>query len=194
MKKRWVMGIAAAALLLVLTGCGGDQFTEVTLDVPAITVTSTSVRDDDKLLTATAAAKRNDPPGKNQSPAVSWEMVDGANYYAVMMFDVDANWLHFFVTDITEPSLPQGAYTDTDTYVGPYPPKSAGTHTYRLSVFAIRELPKDTIGKMDGKNSYAELVNHLNQVGGNADNILACGYVEGTYTYADDTVSDGETP
>lgn len=60
----------------------------------------------------------------------------------------------------------------------PYPPKSAGTHTYRLSVFAIKELPKDTIGKIDGKNSYAKLVNHLNQVGGNVDNILACGYVE----------------
>lgn len=83
---------------------------------------STSVTDDGKLLTATAAAERNNPPGENQSPAVSWETVEGANYYAVMLFDTDANWLHFFVTNITATELTQGQYTATNTYIGPYHP------------------------------------------------------------------------
>lgn len=120
--------------------------------------------------------------------------MEGANYYAVMMFDVDANWLHFMVTDVTGTELEQGAYTATDTYVGPYPPKSAGTHTYRIAVFAIQKQPNDTIAKPDSRQSYAELVNHLNQVGGSSDNIIAYGYVEGTYTYGDETIVDKEQP
>lgn len=192
MKKLLTIGIVATMLLSVLTGCSGGKFTEATLNVPSITVTSTSVTDEGKLLTATAAAERNDPQGENQSPAVSWEAVEGANYYAVMLFDVDANWLHLFVTDITDTELSQGAYTDTGIYVGPYPPKSAGTHTYRIAVFAIKEQPNDTIGKLNSKESYAGLVNHLNQVGNNSDNILAYGYVEGTYTHGDQT--DEVTP
>ena len=187
MKKLLTIGIIAVMLIAVLTGCSDGKFTEATLDVPSITVTSTSVTDEGKLLTVTAAAERNDPQGENQSPAVSWEAVEGANYYAVMLFDVDANWLHLFATDITDTELPQGAYTDTGIYVGPYPPKSAGTHTYRLAVFAIKEQPNDTIGKLNSKESYAGLVNHLNQVGNNSDNILAYGYMEGTYTYGDQT-------
>lgn len=187
MKKLLTIGIVAAMLLFVLAGCSGGKFTEAMLDVPSITVTSTSVTDEGKLFTATAAAERNDPPGENQSPAASWEAVEGANYYAVMLFDVDANWLHFFVADITDTALSQGAYTDTGIYVGPYPPKSAGTHTYRIAVFAIKEQPNDTIGKLNSKQSYAGLVSHLNQVGGNSDNILAYGYVEGTYTHGDQT-------
>lgn len=192
MKNFWRLGFAAALLLAVLTGCEGGKFTEPMLDVPSIKVDSTSVTNEGKLLTLTAAAERNNPQGENQSPAVSWKAVEGANYYAVMMFDVDANWLHFFVTDITDTELPQGAYTDTHTYIGAYPPKSSGTHTYRIAVFAIKEQPNDTIGKLDGQNSYAGLVTHLNQVGNKSDNIIAYGYVEGTYTYGDQT--DKEMP
>lgn len=193
MKKVLKISVVAIMLLSVLTGCGGE-FTEAALEVPSITVTSASVTDEGKLLTATAAVERNNPQGENQSPAVNWETVEGANYYAVMFFDTNANWLHLFVTDITDTELPQGAYADTNTYVGAYPPKSKGTHTYRISVFAIKEQPNDTIGKLDGQNSYAGLVNHLNQVGNNSDNILAYGYMEGTYTYGDQTTGDKETP
>ena len=100
--------------------------------------------------------------------------------------------LHLFVTDITETVLQQGAYTDINTYIGAHPPKSAGTHTDRIAVFAIKDQPNDTIGKLDARNSYAGLVNQLNQVGGNSDNILADGYVEGTYTCGDQT--DKEMP
>ena len=191
MRKSMMLCIVLVVLLSVLAGCGG-KFSDVTLDVPSIDVTSTSVTDDGKFLTVTAATKRNNPQGENQSPAVSWNPVEGANYYAVMMFDKDANWLHFFVTDITSTELMQGEYSDTNTYIGPYPPKSVGTHTYRIAVFAIKEQPHSTIGKLDRWQSYAGLVNHLNQVGNESSNILAHGYVEGTYTYGDKTVNKEE--
>lgn len=189
--KTILRAIAAAVFLaLTMTGCGNGKFEEAILNVDSIAITSSSVSEDGKLFTVTAAKEHNDPSGENQSPAVSWESVEGANYYAVVMFDVDANWLHFMVTDITDTELVQGAYTDSATYVGPYPPKSAGTHTYRIAVFAIKEQPNDTIAKVDSRQSYAGLVNHLNQVGGNSDNIIAYGYVEGTYTHGDRTVVD----
>lgn len=186
--------VITVMLLFVLIGCSDDKFTDVKLEVPSIKVTSTSVTNEGKLLTSSASAQRNNPLGENKSPAVKWDAVEGANYYAVMMFDVNANWLHLFVTDITDTEVSQGTYTDSDIYIGPYPPKSSGIHTYRIAVFAIKEQPKDTIGKLDGKNSYEGIVNHLNQVGGKSDNILAYGYVEGTYTYGDETAPDKETP
>ena len=158
--------VITVMLLFVLIGCSDDKFTDVKLEVPSIKVTSTSVTNEGKLLTSSASAQRNNPLGENKSPAVKWDAVEGANYYAVMMFDVNANWLHLFVTDITDTEVSQGTYTDSDIYIGPYPPKSSGIHTYRIAVFAIKEQPKDTIGKLDGKNSYEGIVNHLNQVGG----------------------------
>ena len=157
------------------------EFTDVKLNVPNIKVTSTSIVEG-KLLTITSANKKsNIQPGENKSPEVSWEMVEDANYYAVIMFDESANWLHFFETDITTTKIEEGKYTDVKTYIGPYPPKSSGVHTYRIEVFAIKEQPTDPIGKIDSKESYNSIVNHLNQVGGNSDNILARGYITGTY-------------
>lgn len=191
MKKILLLTITALSLVLIFTGCGiGRTFTDASLNVPIITVTSSSIVDG-KLLTATAAAKNsNDPLGENQSPALSWESIDDANYYAVIMFDESANWLHFFVTDIKTTEIEQSKYTDTKTYIGPYPPKSSGVHTYRIEVFAIKQQPNYPIGKLDTSDSYSYIVNHLNQVGGHSDNILARGYITGTYQNGANTVEE----
>lgn len=113
--------VVTVMLLFVLTGCSGGKFTDAKLEVPSIKVTSTSVTNEGKLLTSSASAQRKNPLGENKSPAVKWDAVEGANYYA-------------------------------------------------------------------------GIVNHLNQVGGKSDNIVAYGYVEGTYTYGDQTAPDKETP
>lgn len=193
MKRKGKLGLILSATVIMLAGCGGDKtFTDAQLDVPSIAVTSSSINEEGKLLTVTAAAERNKPAGENQSPAVSWEAVEGASYYTVVMFDEDANWLHFWVDGIQDTKLEQGAYTDKEVYVGPYPPKIAGTHNYRIEVFAVKEIPNGGIGRMNAKNSYRGLVNHLNQVGGNSDNIIARGYITGSYTRGDDTVLEEE--
>lgn len=168
-------------ILILISGCGYGEFKDAELDVPTIEVTSSSVVDG-KLVKPVAADKQsNDPRGKNHSPAISWEQVEGANYYAIIMFDESANWLHLFITDITDTEIKEGEYTDLKTYVGPYPPKSSGEHTYRIEVFAIKKQPNYPIGKLDSRESYSSLVNHLNEVGGKLDNILARGYVKGSY-------------
>ncbi|MBN2862218.1 MAG: hypothetical protein JXN62_03585, partial [Bacteroidales bacterium] len=65
-----------------------------------------------------------------------------------------------------------------------------GVHTYRIEVFAIKEQPTDSIAKINTRKSYINIVNHLNQVGGNSDNIIARGYITGTYQNGDDARSD----
>ncbi len=182
MKKSLILTITMLIGLLLIAGCGlNGEFTDASLDVPTIKVNSTSIVEG-KLLTTTGADKKsNNPLGENHSPAVSWESVEGANYYAVIMFDESANWQHFFVTDITTTKIEEGKYTDTETYIGPYPPKSSGVHAYRIEVFAIKKQPTSPIGEIDSTQSYRGIVNHLNQVGGNSDNIIARGYITGTY-------------
>jgi hypothetical protein len=188
MKKLLILISTILIALLLITGCGlSGEFTDINLDVPTITVNSTSIVEG-KLLTASAAGKKsNDPIGKNKSPAVNWESVKDANYYAVIMFDESTNWLHFFVTDITTTEIEEGKYTNTKNYIGAYPPKSSGVHTYRIEVFAIKKEPNAPIGQIDSRESYSGIVNHLNQVGDNSDNILARGYIKGTYQNGDNT-------
>lgn len=183
MKRKLITSIMFIAIIS-LVGCAVyGEFKDAELDVPTIVVESDSIKDGN-LITAISASKApNNPIGENQSPQLSWESVSGANYYAICMFDETANWLHFFVTDIKETSIRQGQFTAEDTYIGPYPPKSDSAHKYRIEVFAIKEMPKSFIGNFDGKNSYEEIINHLNQVGGNSDNILARGYISGTYKH-----------
>ena len=186
MKKGTII-LCLVCLMLAIMSCGNNAASlEGGIDVPEITVGSDSITSDGKLLTACAADKApNDPRGANQSPQLSWDAVDGAGCYAAVMFDEDASWLHFLVTDIEQTSLEQGAYTSTDVYVGPYPPKTAGRHNYRIEVFALKQAPDEAAGKMDAVNQYAGIIDALDAPG---DNILARGHVVGTYANGDDTV------
>ena len=58
----------------------------------------------------------------------------------------------------------------------------------RIEVFAMKEKPKDKVGKMDAINSYKDIINNLIQVGNNSNNILARGHITATYKYGDNTV------
>lgn len=179
-----------AGVLVLFSSCGaGKAISEPSMDTGELTVTSTSINSEGKLLTKTAANRApNSPTGSNESPQVSWNAVDGCACYAVMMFDTDANWLHWVVTDITKTSLEQGEYTDEKVYVGPYPPSMAGRHNYRIEVFALKQAPAaQLIGKLDTSTSYDKLVSSLDQIGGKAGNILARGHITGSYANGDDT-------
>jgi len=80
MKKLFLFGLILLSTILIFTGCvNSGDFKDPDLEAPSISVTSSSIVDG-KLLTATAAARKpNDPIGLNQSPALSWEAVEGAS-------------------------------------------------------------------------------------------------------------------
>ena len=121
--------------------------------------------------------------GENISPELTWDAVDGATQYVVIMID-DA-WLHMDVFT-TETSLAEGAVrrgARGEQYVGPYPPKGT-THTYTVFVFAL----KDEMGKVPlafdgGGNSISKIFDGLDvDVNGNSGNVLAYGRLDGNFT------------
>ncbi len=149
-------------------------------DQISLSVTSKDVKDgvwDDKIT--------NTNYGENLSPELTWDPVEGASSYVVIM--IDGAWLHMDVfTDKTH--LDAGAIkrgSRGDQYVGPYPPN--GTHTYSVFVFAL----KDESGKVKlsfdaGGNSIDQIYTSLNvDKNGNSGNVIAVGRLDGNYTHKD---------
>lgn len=180
--KAIVVFLSTILIAFSTAGCTHSQFEDTTLDVPQIIVSSDSIDETGKLLDEAAADKKpNNPLGSNQSPQLTWNAVDGASYYAVCMFDEDANWLHWFVLDLEKTELQQGEYTSHSDYIGPYPPKNSGQHNYRIEVFALKQETDNVILKLDARQSYSDIVRYLNCSGNNENNILARGYIMGSY-------------
>ena len=193
--------ILCTALILSFTGCGtkeisanvpvteaaaesaaaaaadnsGDIFVSA---YPAFEVTSQSLHDG-KWDEVTAYSV----DGKNASPELSWEPVEGASTYVIYMIDMDtAYFIHWKSSDITETSLPEGWAPSSD-YVGPYPP-SGVTHKYNVYVFALKnpvERVKGSIRTISPK--VLEFMEALDtDANGNTGNIIAVGRVTGSYT------------
>ena len=111
----------------MLNGCGRE---ERKADDQNIVITSADLKDGEwnDVITHTAF-------GENKSPQLSWNAVDGAGCYAIIMIDPDGNnWLHWIETDIRQNDIPTG-YSSNGKYIGPYPP--AGTHHYIVYVYAL---------------------------------------------------------
>ncbi|MBR2087068.1 MAG: hypothetical protein IJ906_08035 [Oscillospiraceae bacterium] len=125
--------------------------------------------------------------GENKSPQLSWEPVEGANAYGILMIDTDAgNWLHWKTGMVTTAGIPLG-YAGSDTYVGPYPPAGT-THSYTIYVAALREADANVLGFLDNRNDYADytsdkLLCSMDVTdGGSAGNVIAVGTITGTYS------------
>ena len=143
-------------------------------DLPTFTVTSDNLHEgvwDEKI-----GAKHG-----NVSPKLSWDKVENANKYMVVMIDYDGdNWLHWmYLTDDTV--LDEGAVTDKDGYVGPYPP--TGTHKYTVYVFALNGDTRNIDYTLDsGGTDFQKLVEQINSgITTDYDNIIAVGIIEGEY-------------
>jgi phosphatidylethanolamine-binding protein (PEBP) family uncharacterized protein len=121
--------------------------------------------------------------GSNVSPQISWEPVEGATCYAIYMTDTTAgNFIHWKSANVTETTLPQGWATDSD-YIGPYPPPGA-THDYDIYVVALKNPVERAKGAFKSSNpNFEENVLALDtDVDGATGNMIAYGYLTGTYT------------
>ncbi len=165
----------AATVAEVVADNTGDIFVSA---YPAFTVTSQSLHDG-KWDEVTA----NTVDGKNASPELSWEPVEGAATYVIYMIDMDtAYFIHWKSSDITVTSLPEGWAPSSD-YVGPYPPPGS-THKYTVYVFALKNPVERVKG---GVNSISPKVQEFmdaldTDAAGNTGNIIAVGRVSGDYT------------
>ncbi len=149
-------------------------------NIPSFNVTSTSINEgvwDDKIT--------NTKYGEDLSPELTWDAVDGADRYVVIM--IDGAWLHMDVFT-TETHLDEGAVgrgQRGEQYVGPYPP--SGTHTYSVFVFALKDEPGKVKMSFDaGGNSIDQIYGSLdNDKDGNAGNVIAFARLDGNYTHKD---------
>ena len=125
----------------------------------------------------------NTNAGENSSPELTWDKVDGATQYVVIM--IDGTWLHMDVFT-TETSLAEGAIgrgSRGEQYVGPYPP-TGSTHTYSVFVFALKnEIGKVTLSFDNGANSIEKIYEGLDtDVDGNTGNVIAYARLDGNFT------------
>ena len=137
----------------------------------------------------------NTDAGSNLSPEISFDNVEGAEYYVIYMVDESANyWVHWIATDIRETTLPLGAIKDKYKenadfrYVGPYPPVGSGDHEYTIYVYALKGKP-DIKAEYDfdrislrGDYLYYDRLNvskdgDIKEYG----NVIAYGYISGVY-------------
>ena len=154
----------------------------------------------------------NTANGENISPELTFNEVEGARAYAVIMIDPDGfHWLHWCdvvtVEEIRELlgdeingikgdtiSLVSGFNNlrgEAKTYVGPYPP--AGTHNYHVYVYALKAVPSNFNVILSGLDkSGANINNIINLLNVYADgsnavsgNILGTAEISGTYTYGE---------
>lgn len=174
------------ALSLCMAGCGGDRAREGTNDmankdnalsnlmVSQFEVTSDDLHDGvwDTVITNTSY-------GDNMSPAISWKPVDGAECYVIYMVDPSAhNWMHWKSNDVTDTELERG-WASEDEYVGPYPP--SGTHDYDIYVIALKHSVDAIGGTFNSSNAdFKGIVKAIDKPEGN---IMAYGYLSGTYTH-----------
>ena len=130
----------------------------------------------------------NTEKGDNVSPQLSWDAVDGAACYAIVMIDPDGNnWLHWIETDIRETDIKEGFTTEGEgsgKYIGPYPPE--GTHRYDVYVFALREsrVPESIHFDAGGNDPDGILQELTVTEDGRNDNCIGYGMLEGTYESA----------
>jgi len=131
--------------------------------------------------------------GENKSPQLSWEPVEGAEVYAVYMFDTNTNgYLHWKSGGITETSLPEGWASPLD-YNGPHIGHGY-THNFDIYVIALKAPVEKLKGTVNGQNKkLGEFIKELDtDKDGNTGNIISYGRISGLFT--DSRFRDGKTP
>lgn len=196
MKKR-ITAVICALLATILLGQASVAM--------AMRVSSQSIVDG-KIITACAYGEpRNNPPGGNQSPQLTWAPVQGAGFYSILMVDntgVGNGFVHWALSNVTDTSLAQGADASMTMnrgyngfgkqgYGGPAAPQNTGAHKYTIYVYA-HAFPVTL--NLQGEYSNADKALTAFEEALGKQNIVDMGAVSGTYTYGDNTALAAPAP
>lgn len=157
-----------------------DESKVYTDSLPTFEVTTTSIADGEW---KTEIGLKE----KNLSPELTWDPVEGATKYAIIMIDdtTASNFLHWF-TIVDSTHLDEGAFTDvSEGYAGPYPPE---VHEYDVYVVALADDPGEVFFQVDTTGGdIAERMTSLNKKSdGSVGNVLAYGQVGYNFTPGSD--------
>ena len=144
-------GVAAALMVLLLTGCGGDeQGSSEDSSIPALmTLAAPGISNGGTI------PQQYTCEGRDLSPPLSWDGTPGnAREVAIVVEDPDApggTFVHWVVAGIDPgtqmldagarlPDARQGRNSAGDArYTGPCPPQGDKPHRYVFSIYALRE-------------------------------------------------------
>lgn len=115
----------------------------------------------------------------NINPELSWEEVDGATQYAVIMIDLNEGSYHIQEYALVSTNHIDAGELDKSQYVGPY---LEGYHNYKVYVFALKEDVSDVNILVDNQNvDEARLVELYNK--NHPDNVIAIGTIANIYDF-----------
>jgi Raf kinase inhibitor-like YbhB/YbcL family protein len=157
---RTVSVAAGLAVLVVLTGCGGDRKASPPPAAPHATTVATTTAAPVTELTITSLAFADGTPipvqftcnGANVAPPLKWSSPSGTAQLALVVDDPDASgglYVHWIVTGIAPGpgSTAEGQTPDNgralpnsggqESYFGPCPPPGSGTHHYRFTLYQL---------------------------------------------------------
>ncbi|MCR4716966.1 MAG: YbhB/YbcL family Raf kinase inhibitor-like protein [Lachnospiraceae bacterium] len=189
MNKKVLVFSAIIALMLV-SACSKtdtkltkiENVSKIASKVGSFNVTSDSVNEEGKLKTACCATVAA-PKGENLIPHIKWDKVDGANSYAIYIYDTDAmEFIHLKVTDVSDTEIEEGVIRDEHIYIGPCPPSD--THRYQIVVYALKEsvlLVEGEIGKGADIDAIESALDK--NLDGETGNVVAVGTKNFTVTY-----------
>ena len=116
----------------------------------------------------------------NVSPELSWEKVDGATSYAIIMIDVDQGDYLLHAYSISETNHLDLGALGKDEFYGPQPREP---HNYRVYVFALKNETDPGLSilkQLIDAETFLELLNK-----DNPDNVISYGQVTASYEYLD---------
>lgn len=138
--------------------------------------------------------------GKNMCPKISWNCVDKAKSYVIIMEDPDAigsTFIHLFLyvepinnnsCNTTSHKLYFGKNSlNENSYFGPCAPKDSGVHRYIFTIYALNKKIKINTNN-DKINGSINFINKLNKMEYNKLNndkilVLSKSSVQFTYSY-----------
>ena len=124
----------------------------------------------------------------DRSPELSFEPVDGAEFYVIYMVDESSNnRLLWYASHVSDISVPEGS--GTGEYHGPELPAGEGGHNLTVYVYALQGEPGRTLDlEFDGSSLSGDIYYYdiLNVIDGSSSpelygNVLAYGYVTGAF-------------
>ena len=200
MNKKIMTAILSASLLL--TACG-TQTNETTAAPAETTATTTAAETTTEATTAESSETEAQLPvisnitsedikdgkwvdsvacnsvGKNESPQLKWDAVEGAEGYVIYMLDTTVgNEIQWKTTADTN-ELPHGYDNKREKYFGPHPD---GLNDYQVLIYAVKKMPEKVPGVIHTSQLFFEKFEEkIDDAGEGPGNIIAKGVLEASY-------------
>lgn len=117
--------------------------------------------------------------GKNESPQLKWDPVEGAGGYVIYMLDVTVGNEIQWKTSTETNELPHAFDNKREKYFGPHPD---GLNEYVVNIYAVKKLPEKVPGVIHTSQLFFNKIeDKIDDIGEGPGNIIAKGTLNASY-------------